>query len=103
MRPSQLTTMLRPCLAVPHHDSARQRVMVHGKNKNVHQSKPHASKEILGTGYVLKINNLGQVVATYMGNNSSLKVKNACWYPKIGVPTSTLSRWIPVWLPITAY
>jgi cyanate permease len=52
------------------------------RNKYVHKSKTHASQESTSSSYVLRRNNLGKVVATYVGNQSNIYVKRSLWVPK---------------------
>jgi hypothetical protein len=53
------------------------------RNKYAHKPKTHASQEGMSSSYVLRRNNLGKVVATYVGNESNIYVKRSLWVPKI--------------------
>ncbi|XP_025822376.1 uncharacterized protein LOC112898224 [Panicum hallii] len=55
----------------------KENPIVPKRNKYVHKSKTHASQESTSTSYVLRRNNLGKVVATYVGNQSNIYVKRS--------------------------
>jgi hypothetical protein len=50
------------------------------------KNKAHASRDI-PPSYVLRRNNLGKVVATYVGNESNIYVKRSLWVPKVLILT----------------
>jgi hypothetical protein len=52
------------------------------RSKVENQNKVHVSTTI-PPSYVLRRNNLGKVVATYVGNRSNIYVKTSLWVPKI--------------------
>jgi hypothetical protein len=53
------------------------------RNKYAHKPKIHASQESISSSYVLRRNNLGKVVTTYVGNKPNIYVKRSLWVPKI--------------------
>jgi hypothetical protein len=52
------------------------------RNLNTNKTKAHASRDI-PPSYVLRRNNVGKVVATYVGNESNIYVKRSLWVPKV--------------------
>jgi hypothetical protein len=56
------------------------------RNLSPNKNKAHASSNILPS-YVLRCNNHGKVVATYVGNESNIYVKRSLWVPKVLVAT----------------
>jgi hypothetical protein len=56
------------------------------KNLSPNKNKAHASRDI-PPNYVLRRNNLGKVVATYVGNKSNIYVRRSLWVPKVLVAT----------------
>jgi hypothetical protein len=52
------------------------------RNLSPNKNKAHASRDI-PPSYVLRCNNLGKVVATYVGNESNIYVKRSLWVPKV--------------------
>jgi hypothetical protein len=66
-------------------------------NKFAHKNKTHASTNI-PPSYVLRRNNLGKVVATYVGNQSNIYVKRSLWVPKVLVANveGPKSYWGPI-------
>jgi hypothetical protein len=66
------------------------------KNLNPNKSKAHASRDI-PPNYVLRRNNVGKVVATYVGNESNIYVKRSLWVPKVLVANveGPKSNWGP--------
>jgi hypothetical protein len=66
------------------------------RNKVAHKNKAHASTDI-PPSYVLRRNNLGKVVATYVGNQSNIYVKRSLWVPKVFVANveGPKSNWGP--------
>jgi hypothetical protein len=53
------------------------------RNKYAHKPKTHAPQESMSSNYVLRRNNHGKVVATYVGNEPNIYVKRSLWVPKI--------------------
>ena len=53
------------------------------RNKYAYKPKAHAPHESMSSSYVLRRNNLGKVVATYVGNKPNIYVKRSLWVPKI--------------------
>ena len=53
------------------------------RNKYAYKPKAHAPHESMSSSYVLRCNNLGKVVATYVENESNIYVKRSLWVPKI--------------------
>jgi hypothetical protein len=52
------------------------------RNLSLKRNKAHASSDI-PPSYVLRRNNRGKVVATYVGNESNIYVKRSLWVPKV--------------------
>jgi hypothetical protein len=52
------------------------------RNLSLNKNKAHASRDI-PPSYVLRRNNLGKFVATYVGNESNIYVKRSLWVPKV--------------------
>jgi hypothetical protein len=52
------------------------------RNLSSNKNKAHASRDI-PPSYVLRRNNLGKVVATYVENESNIYVKRSLWVPKV--------------------
>jgi hypothetical protein len=52
------------------------------RNLSPNKNKAHASRDI-PPSYVLRRNNLGKVIATYLGNESNIYVKRSLWVPKV--------------------
>ena len=55
------------------------------KNKYSHQSKSQPPKQDDSLCYALKCNNVGKVVAKYIGVEQNIYVKKAVWFPKVSV------------------
>ena len=53
------------------------------RNKYAHKPKTHVSQESMPSSYVLRRNNLGKVVAIYVGNEPNIYVKRSLWVLKI--------------------
>jgi hypothetical protein len=66
------------------------------RNLNPNKNKAHASRDI-PPSYVLRCNNVGKVVATYVGNESNIYVKRSLWVPKVLVANveGPKSNWGP--------
>ena len=45
--------------------------------------RPMHPKKSMSSNYVLRCNNLGKVIATYVGNEPNIYVKRSLWVPKI--------------------
>jgi hypothetical protein len=52
------------------------------RNLSLNKNKAHASSDI-PPSYVLRHNNHGKVVATYVANKSNIYVKRSLWVPKV--------------------
>jgi hypothetical protein len=78
------------CMQVENHP------MVPRRNLSPNKSKAHASRDI-PPSYVLRRNNVGKVVATYVGNESNIYVKRSLWVPKVLVANveGPKSNWGP--------
>jgi hypothetical protein len=61
----------------------KENPIVPKRNKYVHKPKTHAFQESISSSYVLRRNNLGKVVATYVENKPNIYVKRSLWVPKI--------------------
>jgi hypothetical protein len=66
------------------------------RNFSPKKNKAHASR-VIPPSYVLRRNNLGKVVATYVGNESDIYVKRSLWVPKVLVANveGPMSNWGP--------
>jgi hypothetical protein len=66
------------------------------RNLNPNKTKTHASRDI-PLSYVLRRNNVGKVVTTYVGNESNIYVKRSLWVPKVLVANveGPKSNWGP--------
>jgi hypothetical protein len=66
------------------------------RNLYPNKNKPHASRDIPPND-VLRRNNLGKVVATYVGSESNIYVKISLWVPKVLVANveGPKSNWGP--------
>jgi hypothetical protein len=64
------------CMQVQNHPIMPRR------NLNPNKSKAHAFRDI-PPSYVLRRNNVGKVVATYVGNESNIYVKRSLWVSKV--------------------
>jgi hypothetical protein len=64
--------------------------------KVAHKNKTHAFTDI-PPSYVLRRNNLGKVVTTYVGNQPNIYVKISLWVPKVLVANveGPKSNWGP--------
>jgi hypothetical protein len=78
------------CMQVQNHPIMPRR------NLNPNKNKAHASRDI-PPSYVLRRNNVGKVVATYVGNESNIYVKRSLWVPKVLVANveGPKSNWGP--------
>jgi hypothetical protein len=78
------------CMQVQNHPIMPRRNLTPNKNK------AHASRDI-PPSYVLRHNNVGKVVATYVGNESNIYVKRSLWVPKVLVANveGPKSNWGP--------
>jgi hypothetical protein len=65
-------------------------------NMTPNKNKAHPSSDI-PPSYVLRRNNLGKVVTTYIGNESNIYVKRSLWVPKVLVANveGPKSNWGP--------
>jgi hypothetical protein len=66
------------------------------RNLSLNKNKAHASSNI-PPSYVLRRNNHGKVVATYVGNESNIYLKRSLWVPKVLVANveGPKSNWGP--------
>jgi hypothetical protein len=80
----------KTCMQVQNHPIRPRRNLIPNKNK------AHASRDI-PPSYVLRRNNVGNVVATYVGNESNIYVKRSLWIPKVLVANveGPKSNWEP--------
>jgi hypothetical protein len=78
------------CMQVQNHP------IMHKRNLNPNKNKAHASRDI-PPSYVLRRNNVGKVVVTYVGNESNIYVKRSLWVPKVLVANveGPKSNWGP--------
>jgi hypothetical protein len=78
------------CMQVQNHPIMPRR------NLNPNKSKANASRDI-PPSYVLRRNNVGRVVAMYVGNESNIYVKRSLWVPKVLVANveGPKSNWRP--------
>jgi hypothetical protein len=60
----------------------QKRPIMPRRNLSLNKNKAHASSDI-PPSYVLRCNNHGKVVATYVGNESNIYVKRSLWVPKV--------------------
>jgi hypothetical protein len=61
----------------------KENPIVPKRNKNAYKPKTHASQDSMSSSYVFRRNNLGKVVAMYVGNESNIYVKRSLRVPKI--------------------
>jgi hypothetical protein len=65
------------------HLQVKENPIVPKRNKYAYKPKTHAPHKSMSSSYVLRCNNLGKVVATYVGNERNIYVKRFLWVPKI--------------------
>ena len=65
------------------HLQVKENPIIPKRNKYAYKPKAHAPHESMSSNYVLRRNNFGKVVATYVGNESNIYVKRSLWVPKI--------------------
>jgi hypothetical protein len=89
-QPKQVPKTSNSCLQIKDHPIMPKR------NKVAHKNMAHASTDI-PPSYVLRRNNLGKVVTTYVGNQSNIYVKRLLWVPKVLVANveGPKSNWGP--------
>jgi hypothetical protein len=66
------------------------------RNLIPNKNKVHASRDI-PPSYVLRHNNVGKIVATYVGSESNIYVKRSLWVPNVLVANveGPKSNWGP--------